>query len=56
MFGQQYAFINKTTVDMFIDQDKINLFRVTFLMERMCPPAQGLGRKFDETVSEQRCS
>ncbi|KAJ7929600.1 endoglucanase 1 [Mycena leptocephala] len=36
-FGVDYAFINKSTVDIFVDQEKINFFRVTFLMERMCP-------------------
>jgi len=48
-FGVDYAFINKTTVDIFIDQEKINFFRVTFLMERMCPLATGLGSTFNET-------
>ncbi|KAJ7241444.1 endoglucanase 1 [Mycena rebaudengoi] len=48
-FGVDYAFINKSTVDIFVDQEKINFFRVTFLMERMCPLAFGLGKKFNET-------
>ncbi|KAF7325035.1 Endoglucanase 1 [Mycena kentingensis (nom. inval.)] len=48
-FGVDYAFINKSTVDIFVDQEKINLFRVTFLMERMCPLATGLGATFNET-------
>ncbi|KAF8157147.1 endoglucanase 1 [Crassisporium funariophilum] len=48
-FGQDFAFINKTTVDIFVDQEKINFFRVTFLMERMCPLSFGLGAKFNET-------
>ncbi|TFK32448.1 endoglucanase 1 [Crucibulum laeve] len=48
-FGVDYAFINKTTVDIFVDQEKINFFRVTFLMERMCPLSFGLGKKFNET-------
>ncbi|KAJ6531396.1 endoglucanase 1 [Mycena vulgaris] len=48
-FGVDYAFINKSTVDIFVDQEKINFFRVTFLMERMCPLSFGLGRKFNET-------
>ena len=30
---------------------QINLFRVAFLLERMCPLAYGLGKKFNETVS-----
>ncbi|KAH7087288.1 cellulase-domain-containing protein [Auriculariales sp. MPI-PUGE-AT-0066] len=52
-FGVDYAFINKSTVDIFVKQDKINLFRVAFIMERLCPVNQttgkGLGRKFNET-------
>jgi hypothetical protein len=28
---------------------KVNLFRVAFLLERMCPPSYGLGAKFNET-------
>ncbi|KAF9461098.1 endoglucanase 1 [Collybia nuda] len=48
-FGVNYAFINKTTVDIFVDQEKINFFRVTFLMERMCPISFGLGKRFNET-------
>jgi len=47
--GVDYAFINKTTVDIFVDQEKINFFRVTFLMERMSPLKTGLGRIFNET-------
>ncbi|KAJ7674044.1 endoglucanase 1 [Mycena polygramma] len=45
-FGVDYAFINKSTVDIFVDQEKINFFRVTFLMERMCPLAFGLGTQY----------
>ncbi|KAL9709411.1 hypothetical protein Ac2012v2_007147 [Leucoagaricus gongylophorus] len=48
-FNIDYAFINKSTVDIFVDQEKINFFRVTFLMERMCPLALGLGGQFNET-------
>ncbi|KAK7052582.1 endoglucanase 1 [Favolaschia claudopus] len=48
-FSVDYAFINKSTVDIFVDQEKVNFFRVTFLMERMCPLSFGLGRKFNET-------
>ncbi|KAF8998235.1 endoglucanase 1 [Cyathus striatus] len=48
-FGVDFAFINKTTVDIFVDQEKINFFRVTFLMERMTPLSFGLGRRFNET-------
>ncbi|KAF8814249.1 endoglucanase 1 [Phlegmacium glaucopus] len=48
-FGVDYAFINKSTVDIFVDQEKINFFRVAFLMERMCPLSFGLGSKFNET-------
>jgi len=49
-FGIDYAFINKSAIDIWISQNKINTFRVAFLLERMCPPATGLGKKFDETV------
>ncbi|KAF4616373.1 hypothetical protein D9613_008260 [Agrocybe pediades] len=48
-FGVDYAFINKSTIDIFVDQEKINFFRVTFLMERMCPLSFGLGSRFNET-------
>ncbi|KAH8797977.1 cellulase-domain-containing protein [Flagelloscypha sp. PMI_526] len=52
-FGADYAFINKTTVDIYVQADKINLFRVAFIMERMCPvnftTGKGLGNKFNET-------
>jgi len=48
-FGQDFAFINKSTVDIFVDQEKINFFRVTFLMERMVPVKFGLGARFNET-------
>jgi hypothetical protein len=44
----------QTTVDIFVDQEKINFFRVTFLMERMCPLSFGLGRRFNETVCVPR--
>ncbi|CAD6445072.1 e9d73e45-624a-4300-ab63-8589dcdfc5d5 [Sclerotinia trifoliorum] len=49
VFGRDYDFINKSAVDVYVDQNKANLFRVTFLLERMCPPATGLGSKFNET-------
>ncbi|KAJ7143833.1 glycoside hydrolase superfamily, partial [Mycena epipterygia] len=52
-FGVDYAFINISTVDIFVDQEKINFFRVTFLMERMYPLAFGLGIKFNETYLEE---
>jgi hypothetical protein len=48
-FGVEYAFINTSTVDIYAQQDKINVFRVAFLLERMCPVATGLGATFDET-------
>ncbi|TDL20786.1 endoglucanase 1 [Rickenella mellea] len=48
-FGTDYAFINKSTVDIFVDNEKANFFRVTFLMERMCPVATGLGSTFNDT-------
>ncbi|KAH7124172.1 glycoside hydrolase superfamily [Dendryphion nanum] len=49
IFGKEYAFISKPGVDVYIDKNKINLFRLAFLLERMCPPSTGLGAKFDET-------
>ncbi|KAF7303586.1 Endoglucanase 1 [Mycena indigotica] len=52
-FNVDYAFINKDTVDIFVDQEKINLFRVTFLMERMCPLSFGLGARFNETYFKE---
>ncbi|THU76619.1 endoglucanase 1 [Dendrothele bispora CBS 962.96] len=48
-FLVDYDFINQATVDTFVDQEQINLFRVAFLMERMCPLATGLGSTFNET-------
>jgi len=48
-FGVDFAFTNQTTVNTFVDQEKINFFRVTFLMERMVPVSFGLGSKFNET-------
>lgn len=40
----------QTTVSQFVDVDKINLFRIAFLMERMVPVENGLGSNFNETV------
>lgn len=40
----------QTTVSQFVDVDKVNLFRVAFLMERMVPIDNGLGSDFNETV------
>ncbi|KAH8664379.1 endoglucanase 1 [Xylariales sp. PMI_506] len=48
-FGVDYAFINESTVDIWVDQNHVNLFRIAFLLERMCPPATGLGKTFNET-------
>jgi len=48
VFGVDYAFINETTVDYYVDHNGVNLFRVAFLLERMCPLEFGLGNKFDE--------
>lgn len=48
-FGVDYAFINEAAVDVHVDQNNINLFRIAFLLERMCPPATGLGATFNET-------
>ncbi|CAE7084026.1 unnamed protein product [Rhizoctonia solani] len=52
-FGVDYAFINKSTVDIFVQNDKINVFRVAFLLERLCPLEYGLGPKFNETYYAQ---
>ncbi|KAJ8092753.1 hypothetical protein PM082_007082 [Marasmius tenuissimus] len=43
----------QSAVDVFVDQENINLFRVTFLMERMCPLATGLGSTFNETYFDE---
>ena len=48
-FGVDYAFINESTIDIFVDQNRVNTFRVAFLLERMCPISYGLGNKFNET-------
>ena len=48
-FGVDYAFLNASTVPIWVKQNKINTFRVAFLLERMCPLAYGLGARFNET-------
>ncbi|PQE13858.1 endoglucanase 1 protein [Rutstroemia sp. NJR-2017a BBW] len=48
-FGVDYSFISTAGVDVYVDQNKVNLFRVAFLLERMCPLATGLGATFNET-------
>lgn len=66
-FGVDYAFLNQSTLPIWIQQNKasesptvfhsrhtdtllqINTFRVAFLLERMCPLAYGLGKRFNET-------
>lgn len=48
-FPDDYQFIDKSAIDVQISQG-INLFRLSFLVERMCPPSYGLGPKFNETV------
>jgi hypothetical protein len=48
-FGVDYSFISNSGVDIMTDQHKVNLHRVAFLLERMCPLSYGLGAKFDET-------
>ncbi|PKS05025.1 hypothetical protein jhhlp_008391 [Lomentospora prolificans] len=47
-FGKEYAFIDEKAVDVFVDEHKVNLFRVAFALERMCPLETGLGATFDE--------
>ena len=49
-FGVDYQFISESAIDIYVDQNKVNLFRVAFLLERMCPLSYGLGAKFNETV------
>ncbi|KAK0666424.1 endoglucanase 1 [Cercophora samala] len=51
-FGVDYAFISNSGVDTMIDTHKVNLHRVAFLLERMCPLSYGLGAKFNETHFE----
>ncbi|RWA07678.1 hypothetical protein EKO27_g7427, partial [Xylaria grammica] len=48
-FGTDYQFINEAGVDTHVDENHLNLFRIAFLLERMCPPSTGLGATFDET-------
>lgn len=48
-FGVDYEFINQSAIDVYVDTNKVNLFRVAFLLERMCPLATGLGATFNET-------
>ncbi|KAF2471899.1 glycoside hydrolase family 5 protein [Lindgomyces ingoldianus] len=48
-FGVDYSFIDKKGIDVYVDQNKVNLFRIAFLLERMCPLSYGLGAKFNET-------
>ncbi|KAK3672818.1 hypothetical protein LTR78_007404 [Recurvomyces mirabilis] len=48
-FNVDYAFLNASTVPIWVNQNKINTLRVAFLLERMCPLAYGLGRRFNET-------
>ncbi|CAG8958388.1 hypothetical protein HYFRA_00011065 [Hymenoscyphus fraxineus] len=48
-FGVDYSFIDKSAIDIFVDTNKINTFRIAFLLERMCPLSYGLGAKFNET-------
>ena len=49
-FGDDYQFIDRHAIDTQLSQG-INLFRLSFLVERMCPLEYGLGPKFNETVS-----
>lgn len=48
-FGVDYSFISEAAIDTYVDQNKVNLFRVAFLLERMAPLEYGLGSKFNET-------
>ncbi|KAI1127883.1 glycoside hydrolase family 5 protein [Nemania abortiva] len=49
VFGKDYQFINQAGIDTHVDENHLNLFRIAFLLERMCPLATGLGATFDET-------
>ena len=51
-FGTDYQFINEAAIDTYVSQEGINLFRVAFLLERMCPVATGLGTTFNEVCLE----
>lgn len=48
-FGVEYSFISTTGVDIMVDKHNVNLMRVAFLLERMCPLAWGLGARFNES-------
>ncbi|KAI0009063.1 endoglucanase 1 [Xylariaceae sp. FL0662B] len=48
-FGVEYQFIDEAGVDVHVDENHLNLFRIAFLLERMCPLDTGLGSTFDET-------
>ncbi|OBT45641.1 hypothetical protein VE00_03519 [Pseudogymnoascus sp. WSF 3629] len=48
-FGVDYKFIDEAGIDIYVDQNKVNLFRVAFLLERLCPVETGLGATFSET-------
>ncbi|KAK4189159.1 endoglucanase 1 [Podospora australis] len=51
-FGVDYSFISQSGIDIMVDQHKVNLHRVAFLLERMCPLSYGLGARFNETHFE----
>ncbi|KAH8672843.1 glycoside hydrolase superfamily [Tricladium varicosporioides] len=55
-FGVDYQFINTAAIDTYVDQNGVNLFRVAFLLERMCPLATGLGSTFNETYYQEFAS
>ncbi|OTB01754.1 glycoside hydrolase family 5 protein [Hypoxylon sp. CI-4A] len=48
-FGVEYQFIDKAGIDVHVDQNHLNLFRIAFLLERMNPLETGLGSTFNET-------
>lgn len=48
-FGVDYAFISEAAVDVHVDENHLNLFRIAFLLERMVPTELGLGATFNET-------
>ncbi|KAF8318153.1 cellulase-domain-containing protein [Clavulina sp. PMI_390] len=52
-FGVDYAFLNASTVPIWVDEHGLNLFRVAFLLERMCPLEYGLGARFNETYFQE---
>lgn len=47
-----YQFINQSHIQYFINAG-VNVFRITLLLERMCPLEYGLGSKFNNTYFDE---